>query len=404
MFSLFPKNDSNQVVILRRFFIAGLSYLMVAGLGVFSMVSGSSSLDSQWVPLILASLFATNLVIYTMLRSGFNKRFKDPSLTFHQICVALVWVLLLMYTDGSNRGLFLSVYLMIMMFGVFRLRREELRGLAVFALLGYLIVVLADRTYFPQRFDLMQESLRFSVLAAMLVWVTFFVGHVSLLRTELRRRNRDLSAALDEIGKLATQDDLTKSFNRRYIMEALGREKLRADRTGVCLSLIIIDLDHFKAINDRYGHLSGDRVLMAFSERIRGTLRGMDLVDTVDRKRFFGRYGGEEFIVVLPDTPLAGALRCADRIRKVTEEDSFDDVFKVTISAGVSEYHNGESIEETLRRADAALYEAKNRGRNRVMAEDLSVANEYEIAVGENTVTNIVVGPFGKDRYKGSSD
>ena len=368
------------------------------------MVSGSSSLDSQWVPLILASLFATNLVIYTMLRSGFNKRFKDPSLTFHQICVALVWVLLLMYTDGSNRGLFLSVYLMIMMFGVFRLRREELRGLAVFALLGYLIVVLADRTYFPQRFDLMQESLRFSVLAAMLVWVTFFVGHVSLLRTELRRRNRDLSAALDEIGKLATQDDLTKSFNRRYIMEALGREKLRADRTGVCLSLIIIDLDHFKAINDRYGHLSGDRVLMAFSERIRGTLRGMDLVDTVDRKRFFGRYGGEEFIVVLPDTPLAGALRCADRIRKVTEEDSFDDVFKVTISAGVSEYHNGESIEETLRRADAALYEAKNRGRNRVMAEDLSVANEYEIAVGENTVTNIVVGPFGKDRYKGSSD
>lgn len=397
---IFPKDDPNQITILKRFFIGGLSYLMVLGLGAYTLFSKTNILNPRWVPLAIGCIFATNLLLYAVIRSGFNKRFKDPSLTFQQICIALMWVLFLMYIDTANRGLFLSVYVMIMMFGVFRLRRPELRGLAVFALLGYLLVVLADQTYYPERFDFYQESLHFLVLAAMLIWVTYFVGHVSLLRTELKRRNRDLSVALDEIGKLAIQDDLTKSYNRRYIMEALSHEKSRADRTGICLSIILIDLDHFKAINDRYGHLSGDRVLMAFSERIRGTLRGMDLIDSIDRKRFFGRYGGEEFIVVLPDTPLAGALRCAERMRKVTEEESFDEVFKVTISAGVSEYHSGESIEETLRRADAALYEAKNRGRNRVMAEDISVSGEYEIAVGENTMTNIVVGPFGKDTYK----
>jgi diguanylate cyclase (GGDEF)-like protein len=179
-------------------------------------------------------------------------------------------------------------------------------------------------------------------------------------------------------------------------MEALTHERARAERNNEPFSLCILDLDRFKTINDRYGHLAGDRVLMAFSERIRGTLRGMDLVDTLDRSRSFGRYGGEEFIVLLPGTPLAGALRCAERMRKVTEEEAFDEVFRVTVSAGVAEYRRGESIENTLRRADAALYEAKGRGRNLVVAEDHGAKEVYEMAVGDTTMTNIVVGPFGR--------
>ena len=232
----------------------------------------------------------------------------------------------------------------------------------------------------------------------MLIWASLFAGHVSALRDELRRRNRDLSAALDEIGKIASRDDLTKAFNRRYIMEALKQEKSRADRTTSTFSICLLDLDHFKTINDRYGHLAGDRVLMAFSERIKGTLRGMDMVDNAESNRFFGRYGGEEFIVVLPDTRLAGAMRCAERIRKVTEEASFDEVFHVTLSAGVSQYQPGETIEETLRRADAALYEAKHLGRNRVVAEDNVSIGELEVDVSDSTRANIVVGPFGSQR------
>ena len=395
MYGIFPKNDPDQVVILKRFFIAAASYLMALGFGLYSVASGQSLIPSSWLPVIITGLLLTNVYFYFVIRTGANKRFGDKSLTFPQIAISLTWMLLLMFTDAQNRGLLSSIYIMIMMFGIFRLRRGEMVKLSIFALTGYAAIVALDYFFFPSRFDMTRESMRMIVLTGMFVWATLFAGHVSNLRNKLRRRNRDLRAALDEIGKLASHDDLTNAYNRRYIMEALAHEKSRSDRTASRFSICILDLDRFKTINDRYGHLAGDRVLMAFSERIKGALRGMDFVDSSAGSRFFGRYGGEEFIVVLPDTPLAGAMRCAERIRKVTEEEPFDEVFRVTLSAGVSQYKRGESIEETLRRADAALYEAKNRGRNRVIAEDQSATSEYELAVGDSTVTNIVVGPFG---------
>ncbi|NNF15297.1 MAG: diguanylate cyclase [Gammaproteobacteria bacterium] len=395
MYGIFPKDDPDQVIILKRFFIAAASYLLALGVGLYGVFSGHSFISRDWLPIIITGLVATNIYFYLIIRTGVNKRFAERSLSFSQIVVSLTWMLFLMFTDAQNRGVLLSVYIMIMMFGLFRLRRRQMFQLSVFALCGFSTIVAIDYFFFPFRFDLAREALRLIVLSGMLLWATLFAGHVSELRAKLRRRNHELSTALEEIGKLASHDDLTQAYNRRYIMEALVREKARADRTKSCFSLCILDLDHFKLINDRYGHLSGDRVLMAFSERIRGTLRGMDLVDTDSGSRFFGRYGGEEFIVVMPDTPLAGAMRCAERIRKVTEEEAFDEVFRVTLSAGVSQYHPGESIEDTLHRADAALYEAKHRGRNRVIAEDHSASSEYELPVGDSTITNIVVGPFG---------
>ncbi len=395
---IFPKDDPKQSLILKRFFMAFGSYMIAVCFGLFSLASGDSLIPVNLLSVIVIGVITSNLYFYAVIRSGANKRYSDPSLTVPQLAIALAWMLCLMFGDAQNRGLFLSVYTMIMMFGLFRLRFEQMVKLAAMALGGYGLIALGDFLFFRHRFDLARELLRGGVLLGMLVWASLFAGHVSSLRDELRRRNRDLSAALDEIGKLASRDDLTKAFNRRYIMEALKQEKSRADRTSSTFSICLLDLDNFKMINDRYGHLAGDRVLMAFSERIKGTLRGMDLVDPSDGSRFFGRYGGEEFIVVLPDTRLAGSMRCAERIRKVTEEASFDEVFRVTLSAGVSQYQPGETIEETLRRADAALYEAKHLGRNRVVAEDNKRVGEMEVDVSDNTRANIVIGPFGTQR------
>ncbi len=395
---IFPKDDPKQSLILKRFFMAFGSYMIAISFGVFSLLNGNSVITIPFLMVIVAGVILSNLYFYVVIRSGINKRYSDPSLTVPQLAVSLGWIACLMFSEAENRGLFLSVYTMIMMFGLFRLRFEQMVKLAVFAIAGYGLVLLGDLMFFPERFEPARELLRGGVLLGMLAWTSLFAGHVAELRDKLRLRNRDLSVALEEIGKLASHDDLTKAFNRRYIMDALKQEKSRADRSATTFSICLLDLDHFKTINDRYGHLAGDRVLMAFSERIKGTLRGMDLVDRAESNRFFGRYGGEEFIVVLPDTPLAGALRCAERIRNVTEEASFDEVFRVTLSAGVSQYVPGETIEETLRRADAALYEAKHRGRNRVAADDQFQENEIADEVSDATMANIVVGPFGAHR------
>lgn len=398
MAGIFPHNDRSQSLILKRFFMAFGSYLIAIAFGILSTLKGQSLYTPMWLALIAGGVVVSNLCFYLVIRTGANQRFSDPSLTAPQMLVALVWILCLMFGDAQNRGLFLSFYTITMMFGLFRLRLEQMLKMAAVALAGYCLIVLADFLFFPDRFEPARELLRTGVLIGLLVWAALFTGHVSDLRTRLRRRNRDLSVALDEIGKLASHDDLTKLYNRRYMMDAIKFEKSRADRISSTFSLCLLDLDHFKTINDRYGHLAGDRVLMAFSERIKGTLRSMDVVDQLDSERFFGRYGGEEFIVLLPDTSLSGALRCAERIRQVTEEAPFDEVFKVTLSGGVSEYQPGETIEDTLRRADGALYQAKHLGRNRIAADSDAEANELSQEMSETTLTNIVIGPFGNNR------
>jgi diguanylate cyclase (GGDEF)-like protein len=166
----------------------------------------------------------------------------------------------------------------------------------------------------------------------------------------------------EEIYRLTIIDGLTETHNKRYLMEFLDRELARSSRHNRPLSLIMIDIDKFKAINDQYGHLGGDFTLRELAVRVKANVR---------KEELFARYGGEEFVVVLPETPLDGALIVADRILKVVNQAPFvfeEKTFPVTISAGVVATQGEAEITpvELLRRADEKMYDAKNQGRNRV--------------------------------------
>jgi len=161
---------------------------------------------------------------------------------------------------------------------------------------------------------------------------------------------------------MAITDDLTGLRNRRYIIERLEEEFQRSKRTGDYLSLIMLDIDHFKNINDAHGHLFGDVVLRVVASRIKSILRRHDIV---------GRVGGEEFLVICPESSLVDTVIVAERIRKIIHEELIGDGIKevrVTLSAGVTETHeNDASSEKFFSRADMALYKAKEEGRNRVV-------------------------------------
>jgi diguanylate cyclase (GGDEF)-like protein len=134
----------------------------------------------------------------------------------------------------------------------------------------------------------------------------------------------------------------------------------------------ILDLDHFKQINDRFGHETGDRVLQRFTEVVGTEIRALDQLGRQDNDEQFGRYGGEEFLLLLPETDRAGAVRCAARIVTRVASTRFGDSqadIRMTVSAGVAQFRQGDSMAALLRRADRALYEAKAAGRNQVMAE-----------------------------------
>ncbi|MBT8138100.1 MAG: GGDEF domain-containing protein [Gammaproteobacteria bacterium] len=394
MLSIFPPDDDRQKLRLQRYFMALACYALWLVFGFGMYLTGFMSLPSQMVVPILAGVCVTNLYFYVFIRSGLNRHFNDPSLTFSQIIVAMTWILVLMFVAADSRSVLLPVYVMSLLFGVFQLRRKDFMVLAAFGLAGYLAVVALDFLIFRERFDLRVEVLRSSVLAGTMLWAAVFGSHVSGLRNKLRNRNHELREALEVVHHAARHDHLTQAYNRRYVMQTIKAEKTRADRTRRPFSVVILDLDHFKIINDRYGHLAGDRVLVAFSERTKGTLRGMDFIGS-EGVRTFGRYGGEEFIVLLPETDLGGGYRCAERVRYVTEDEPFDDVFKVTVSSGVAEYRLGESIEDTLRRADAALYRAKDNGRNCVVADDTPTSGIYSLLTEDEVSPNVVVGQFG---------
>jgi diguanylate cyclase (GGDEF)-like protein len=179
---------------------------------------------------------------------------------------------------------------------------------------------------------------------------------------QLEDRNDQLNRAIEQLNVAVMTDPLTGLHNRRYMTQAIEQEKLRFKRTQRPFTLVISDIDHFKGVNDTYGHECGDEVLKQVSRTIRGLLRDQDHV---------ARWGGEEFLMMLPETNLNGATLVADRIRlAVAETDTScaNHEVKVTMTFGVAEFANIVSVDEIIRNADSALYDGKEAGRNRVVA------------------------------------
>jgi diguanylate cyclase (GGDEF)-like protein len=176
---------------------------------------------------------------------------------------------------------------------------------------------------------------------------------------EKQRLERLVAERTAELERLATTDALTGALNRRRLFEVAAAELARAARYEHAICLAMLDLDHFKSINDRFGHAVGDEALHAVAEVVRAQLRTVDVL---------GRYGGEELMVALPETAREPAAIALERIRAAVAAIQLSaEEARLSISAGLVEVQRGESLDDALKRADAALYEAKRAGRNRLV-------------------------------------
>jgi len=174
-------------------------------------------------------------------------------------------------------------------------------------------------------------------------------------------RLQQAMADKEKLERLATFDSLTGLYNRRAILGKLRELINLANRYKEDFSLSMLDIDHFKKVNDRYGHLTGDDVLEKVAALIRGNIRDTDIA---------GRYGGEEFIIILPQATLSSAWVVAERLRSIIEQAEMKDpagnVFAITVSQGLAGWERGEDAHSLISRSDEALYKAKEKGRNRV--------------------------------------
>lgn len=179
-----------------------------------------------------------------------------------------------------------------------------------------------------------------------------------------------LEQALKIIQELALRDELTGIYNRRHILNRVAAEKERADRLATPFCVCLLDIDHFKRINDTYGHSAGDTVLRTFAEVVQRNIRNVDS---------FGRYGGEEFLVVFPQTDLDEVMALAERVRAEIERVNYahlSTTLTITVSIGIARYQSGENIEQTIANADIALYKAKSGGRNFIVRHGCNDMND----------------------------
>lgn len=309
--------------------------------------------------LILFSLGGA-LLFYGLIRSGLNlKLSREPALTQPQMLFAMVVVCLAYAISGPVRGAVLMILVLIQVYGIFILRPRQARAISLAGMVMLSGAVLVMTILDPQRYDLRVEALHLVFAGVTMTMVLVLAGRLGRLRERLSEQKAELAEALERIQTLARRDALTGLLNRRAMLELLGHECRAQQRHHQCMTLALIDLDHFKSINDQHGHRVGDLVLKALAEVGKDALRGGDVLS---------RWGGEEFLLMLPRTPVDEAMRCVQRLRDVLAQADLPGAppgLRIEFSAGLADCRHEADIEAAIEQADIAMYRAKAAGRNR---------------------------------------
>jgi diguanylate cyclase (GGDEF)-like protein len=311
--------------------------------------------------LLGAFIVVGQLVFYVAIRGGYSLRMADPALTMPQMAFALTAVALAYRIDAHVRGILLMLVVLALVFGAFTLSPKRCR------VLGWLAVGLFGAAmgwgalHEPERFDPGIELIHFFFVLTVLPTISFLSGQLSQTRIDLQGQKRELRSTMARLQMLATHDELTGLPNRRHVQEWMRRETARGLRKPRMLCLALIDLDHFKRVNDTLGHAVGDEVLRVFATEARTLLREGDML---------ARWGGEEFLLVMPDTSLEKAevalLRLRERLAQPQAWASCAGA-RVTFSAGLAMQREAQALELLVQLADEALYKAKAAGRDRVV-------------------------------------
>ena len=254
-----------------------------------------------------------------------------------------------------------ALYLVAMIYGVLRLDRTRLVILAALALVthGTALFMLIDSGY---QLSVAAAWAQIGALAMALAWFVYAAGTVLALRARLAEAYGRLHDLELDANQRASRDTLTGVYHHRHLMEALEREIARAERIGKPLSIARVDLDWLGSVNQTHGAAAGDIALKRFTLAAAAALRDVDV---------FGRYGGKEFLALMPDTDLKGAVVAAERLRAAVSREPLPEVRgrrHLSCTLGVAEHLKGENTRLVVARAEAALNFAKAAGRGRVAA------------------------------------
>jgi diguanylate cyclase (GGDEF)-like protein len=305
-------------------------------------------------------IFLAQGYVFLLLRSQLSLRAKDPALSMTQMVLANVAIGLAYVVNSFAHGMMPMLMALVQIYSAFILSPSDCRrlgwGCVATLICAMLVGSWRDGGLHISTIDLFLVALGGVVLPV----IGHLTGQLSAMRFRLRVQKNELQVALDKVRLLASHDELTRLPNRRHVLELLALEERKTTRGTTFPCVGLIDIDHFKRVNDTLGHPAGDETLRQFSRVLSSALRPDDVL---------ARWGGEEFLVLLRSTPLdEGTLvmerlreRCADPAQWASHPH-----LQVTFSAGLTAHVAGEPTQTAIARADAALYQAKAAGRNRI--------------------------------------
>lgn len=343
---------------LRLCLVSSVIYLSLALVGLTYSIPHRIAADEVGHLFIVHQLIAA-FVPYALIRSGVTARLTDRALLVPQMLWAFGGLAIAFALVPITRAYDLQIFCVVMVFGFLDLqpRQSILLGATAIGLLGLsYIYLLVDQ---PANFHGVHDGVGVISAFFVLTLLSLQSRNFALVRNRAREETRELLAASQEVHRLMTRDALTGLFGRQHMQRLMTRECERHARSGHSFCVVLIDLDHFKQINDTHGHQVGDEALVGFAQEAASLLRNTDVI---------GRWGGEEFVLLLSDAdPAQAGFQVSERLRQHVAAQRLcpkAPELRVTYSAGVAQHRMGETLSQLLERADLALYAAKARGRN----------------------------------------
>ncbi len=314
------------------------------------------------VVLLFGTAGVGHILLFSALHwTGFSDRFANPHLSIWQMLYAIVVLFASILIAPRLLAYFLALVFIVFGFATLRIAIREaiLAWLFCCLMLAVVMLYLTPATVGIGMPSVPELAVIWVAYVTILLRVVALGYYGTMLRIKIFEKTRSLEGEVSEAEELATHDVLTNTFNRRIIIPAVEDQIAIRKRNDIPACVAMIDLDRFKRVNDTRGHLVGDAVLKVMAERIRTIIRETDKL---------GRYGGEEFLLVMPFTTIKDGTRMIERIREDIEKAPWQEIspgIRVTISCGVTEVTTSDTAVDVIERADDALIMAKKRGRNR---------------------------------------
>jgi len=300
-------------------------------------------------------------VFFALIRSGYSRRWREPSLTVPQMLFALTSGAVAYALLGAGRGAVFPVVMTIFMFGLFVATPAQMRWVSAYAVAVFWAVMAWQAWREPLRYPPAIELGHFLLVATMMPAASILAARLSQIRQRSRQHRAELAQALIRLREQSTRDELTGLINRRHLENLIEQEHQRCVRSGQTFCIAVLDVDNLRGVNETHGHSTGDAVLRALAQEAARHVRVSDVL---------ARQAGDEFVLMMPDTRAGLARGGLERLHEklnALQVQYGATVVAVTLSGGLAEHHAGETVGQTMDRAKAARAEAKAQGGGRVV-------------------------------------